>query len=155
MLIPLTRGHFAIVDPDDHDRMAAHSWWANEAAVGRFYAVRREGGRLIYMHRVLMGADRGSVVDHADGNSLNNARSNLRITTQKLNSCNTRRGVGASGFRGVTQTRSGRWRARIGLNGAHQSIGTYDTALEAAMARDAAATAHFGEFAVLNSKGEQ
>lgn len=49
--------------------------------------VRDENGRRVtqYLHRVIMNALPGFVVDHLNGDGLDNRRGNLRVTTQKEN----------------------------------------------------------------------
>ena len=99
-----------------------------------------------------MQAPDGMVVDHIDGNSLNNRRSNLRICTPRQNTANrakTRNGT--SRFKGVHFcTRDRKWRAQIGVDGARRFIGDFDDEVEAARAYDRKAAELFGEFAYLN-----
>lgn len=79
-----------------------------------------------YLHRLIMDAPSHLVVDHINGNTLDNRKVNLRLITQaqnqqnkiKLESRNT------SGYRGVSRNseRSG-WRARLKLNGNEICVG--------------------------------
>jgi len=82
----------------------------------------------------------GMVVDHIDGNQLNNSRSNLRICTQGNNAKNRR------GAANVVE-RHGRWRAGITHNQVCMWFGTYDTKEEAQAVVDAKKRELFGEFA--------
>ncbi len=91
------------------------------------------------LHRLVFGAEAGEVIDHIDGNRLNNQRSNLRRTTHQGNAQNLQ---GAQknnrlGLRGVWQCRkTGRYRAAVTVNGKKQYAGYFESAQEAA---DAAA----------------
>lgn len=90
------------------------------------------------------------VVDHIDGNGLNNAWSNLRSCRQQQNNGNHKRlnKHNTSGFRGVTWKRDKRkWKAFINRDDRQYHLGYFDTAEAAYEAYKAAAIEHFGEFA--------
>lgn len=149
--IPVKNAGFAKVDAADFELVASRKW----------YAVTRRG--ITYaecctpvqqmMHRLVMGdAPKGMVVDHINGDPLDNRRVNLRFCTQSENSKN-RVGVSSnpSGFKGVSwKSGCGKWRARLMVNRQELALGLFDRAEDAARAYDAAAKEHFGEFAKLN-----
>ena len=106
------------------------------------------------MHRVIMDCPKGLVVDHIDGNTLNNRRSNLRICTFGENLRNQRprtNRIRKSAYKGVCwlETRQ-RWIANCGLDGKQYRSGHFRTEIEAAHAYDELAKRHHGEFASLN-----
>lgn len=158
--IMMNRGLVALVSPEDVEVINRHRWSANNKS-RKAYAIRQvhrcmcpETGKqrftTIYMHRVIIGAQPGQIVDHINGNSLDNRRENLRIATASQNAANkhpTR--PAASGFRGVYSATKG-WRAEVRVENRVIRCGTYTTPIAAAMAYDFAARQHFGEFAVLN-----
>lgn len=147
--IILTQGKIALVDDDDLALVAQHRWRAVRCSPTLWYARAElpdaEGGGSIYMHRLIMGAVRGQEVDHRNGCGIDNRRHNLRLCSHAENIAGNRRQPGRSGFRGVRADK-GRWSARYG----HTHLGMFDTAEEAARARDAAAIAAHGAFAALN-----
>lgn len=151
--IPLGRSPLvAIVDVGDLPLISELEvrWCAISAgkATGGFYAKRKEHGRTVYMHRLIAGAKPGEVVDHANGDGLDNRRVNLRVGTLSHN-CVNRRYANASGFRGVQ--RAGRaWTACIGWDGKSFRLGTFKSAEDAAEAYDRAARDMHGEFAITN-----
>lgn len=148
--IPLTRGKYSIVDAEDFEKLSKYKWTLIKRGKGE-YACRREKGRHISMHRVIMNAPDDVVVDHIDGNGLNNRRSNLRLCTKAQNSYNSRPRGGSSGYVGVTyRKRDGKYYAVIGFQGEKVHVGEFDDEIEAARARDFKALELQGEFAYLN-----
>jgi len=149
-VIPLTRGKHAYVDAEDYDRLMKHKWTALYTG-GKWYATRNDHGKCILMHREIMKAPKGKVVDHIDGNGLNNCKSNLRICTQGQNLCNSRPRGKTSVFKGVFYDKErGKYKAFVWENGATAVIGRYDDPIEAAKARDYRAVQLQGEYAYLN-----
>jgi len=150
-LIALTQGQHAIVDDNDYDRINRFKWKLVKDGK-RSYAYREMGVTVIGMHQEVLGALLGRLIDHQDGNGLNNTRSNLRYATQSQNQANRTRGKSSkssSRFKGVSLLPA-RWIARIKVNGKAIHLGTFTTEDAAARAYDAAAKLHFREFATLN-----
>jgi hypothetical protein len=136
--VPLTQGHEAVIDAQDVPLVSGWNWCAARSG-STFYAIRRDNRAktTIRMHRVIMGAAAPEVlVDHRDGNGLNNVRKNIRVATKGQNNRNVRtQARSKSGFKGVTHhAESGKWRARIRANGALVSLGLFK---DAASAHDA------------------
>lgn len=154
--IPLTRGFVAIVDDEDFDWLSQWRWCATQRP-GRGYAIRsaqcvvdgRKRGVSILMHRQILDAQPGQLVDHINGDPRDNRRANLRICTANQNSYN-RRAYGRWPYKGLNQTASGRWKAEVRAEGRRHHVGTFATAEEAARAYDEAAKRLHGEFARLN-----
>jgi hypothetical protein len=155
--IPLTRGKFAIVNAEDYERLGRFKWFASgpEKYPYAIRAIYPEKGvrRMLYLHREIMKPPEGLVVDHINGNTLDNRRSNLRLATKQQNACNMR--VNKEGctskYRGVGWHKmSKKWAARIMVNGRRIHLGLFNSEVEAAKAYDEAAKKYFGEFARLN-----
>jgi len=151
----LNKNKHALVDDEDYGWLSKYKWTAKESGGNIFYAIRRnpENGKHLYMHKVIMGNLRGFEVDHANGDSLDNRKSNLRICShkqnlrnQKLSSANT------SGYKGVYLRKdTKKWEAGIKVNQKRIVLGSFDDILDAAKAYNNAAIEYFGEFARLNS----
>ncbi len=161
-VIELTKGKFAIIDFGDLHLVDKWNWQANESRPGSglWYAIRhREKGKShIRMHREIMSAkDSDPLIDHKDGDGLNNRRSNLRWCTQSQNCANRRHGNPKSGFRGVSyNSRVKRWASVIYVKGKRIRLGHFRELMDAAKAYNNSAVKYFGTFAKLNKiEGEE
>jgi len=150
-LIPLTRGLFTIVDAKDYPVLSQYTWFA-EGTDKNYYAVRKENGKSIKMHRQIMNAPDHLVVDHIDHNGLNNRRSNLRLATLPQNSRNQRILPNkTSKYKGVHWNKANKkWTAQIKYNKKSHHLGYFSNETEAAHAYDRAARKYHAEFALLN-----
>ena len=137
-----------LVDWDDLQKIAPFHW--NVGNDG--YARATSHGRSMTMHRMLSGAKKGDLIDHLNRNKLDNRKANLRFCSPLQNTLNQPllRRDNKSGYRGVTIQHSGRFCAKINDATKYLSLGTYDTAEEAAVAYDRAAIRIFGKEAQLN-----
>jgi HNH endonuclease len=151
--VPLTLGQVAIIDADDFEKIKNYNWHAVKTG-HVFYAKRatRKKGeqRIVPMHAVIAGTPAGLCTDHIDGNGLNNRRSNLRICTHAQNQQNRITKSGENPYKGVQKNKH-LWQARIWLDGGNRHLGLFTTPEEAALAYNAAAIKHFGEYASLNA----
>lgn len=133
---------YALIDAPDADRLSQWSWYLNTLG----YVVRgyRSSGKVltIRLHREVLGLTElnRQHVDHINRDKLDNRRSNLRITPRGAGGQNKSNYVGSrSLFRGVhLHKESGKWRARLQVNGRKVSVGLFKTELEAAEAVRAA-----------------
>jgi len=154
--IRLTEGKFTIVEPQDFYKFNNFDWCA-KGSRGRVYAVRFDNnsdrGKTISLHREIMKAPAGLLVDHRNDDTLDNRRGNLRLATYSQNGCNSRidKSKASSQFRGVRfRKRAGRWVATIRYLGKKVWLGSFKNEIEAAKAYDEAAKKYHGEFARLN-----
>ena len=152
---PLTRGYVVIADPDAGEWLWGRRWFA-KTDYSTVYAecwerLKDNRRRHMSMHRFVTGASGGRrvVVDHINGNGLDNRRENLRICTNQQNQGNAKARRGSSQFKGVSR-KGNRWIAYIQFNRKFRSLGSFESEHDAALAYDAAALECFGEFAALN-----
>ncbi len=155
--IALTQGQVALVDDEDYERLTTHKWQVFRHRSGKLYAARtrtmngvKVGER---MHRVITGAGIGTLVDHINGNTLDNQKSNLRICTNSENMCNRgKQKDNTSGYKGVLFKKKHKnpWFARIKKDKIIYPLGYFNTPKEAAIAYNNKAMELHGEFARLN-----
>lgn len=144
----------ALVDAEDLPELARWRWHLLNGYVVRKVRTGPDRTVLIYLHRWLMQATPAEVVDHVNGDRLDNRRScNLRRCSQSENLAN-RAAPMPHGYRGVYPEKNGTWRAQIKVQGKSRRLGTFPAPEAAARAYDVAALAAFGRFARLNFPGE-
>jgi AP2 domain-containing protein/HNH endonuclease len=164
--IPLTQGLYALVDSKDAAAVRDFSWHLKTGgAPDKVYAQASmptvDGRkRSVLLHRWLVGARPGEIVDHRSGDTLDCRRKNLRVTSTRGNamnvthSTNQRRG----GYKGVSwNDNAGKWEAHIAAGPVNARgrrskvyLGLFTDPRKAAKAYDRAARECFGEFASLN-----
>lgn len=161
--IPLTGGCVALIDDEDYQVvMSGGRWRVQHDDAGLRYAkrhVRRAVGDYTTqrMHSLITG---WPLVDHINGDGLDNRRSNLRPASNSQNSMNRKvtAADNTSGFKGVCRHRRVRgdgWVAAITCDGTSRHLGVFEDPELAARAYDAAARELFGEFARLNFPQEE
>lgn len=158
IIVPLNRGYFTAIDEIDADLVTC-KFQVGISASTKVYAIKPStlNGKYkpLKVHRLIMERVLGrpllptELVDHADGDGLNNRRSNLRLCTKSTNAVNSkRRSDNQSGFKGVCfHPFSGLWRAYIRAEGKQVSLGYFKTPQEAHEAYKVAAVKFYGEFA--------
>lgn len=152
--IKLNLGQFALVDDEDYEYLMQWKWFATK--IGNTYYVNRNtrGKDFSFsMHRLIMNTPKSKVIDHIDGNALNNQKSNLRECSQKENLRNRKKCKdGSSNYKGVSWHKGlEKWRVRICVNYKQFHLGVFEQEKKAAEAYDAAARKYFGKFARLNN----
>ena len=154
--IPLTKGKFAIVDDEDYEELCKFKWHIcnGYAAYDPYYSGKHAAitKKTFFMHRIIANAPEGMVVDHINGNELDNRRENLRVCTHAQNRRNHAKNNAnnKSGYNGVFKAKDDRFYAYITFNYKRFHIGSYRTAKDAAIAYNKKAKELFGEFARLN-----
>lgn len=151
MLVPLTRGYFAVIDEADAEFVANRNWRA-QVLPRKVYAVTGSRAKQVYLHRALWdrwGFATCSELDHVNTDGLDNRRANLRAATHAENARNRPAlANNTSGFKGVSWvSRLRKWRASIWADGRPIHLGVFSAPEDAHAAYARAARELHGEFA--------
>lgn len=140
----------AIVDDADYEKLAHLRWYKAQSGYAGRMQKRDTQRRVQFMHHMIVARVPGKEIDHANGNRLDNRRSNLRLATRSQNNANRPMQVtgGASRYKGVCWRPHARaWKAYIKINKKQIHLGYYKVETEAALAYNRAAAELFGEYA--------
>lgn len=159
MIIYATNGQEILVD-DNIDTCFLLKKWYITVKRGTPYVYKKsrdndsKKSKSVYLHRLLIKADKGEFVDHINGNTLDNRLSNLRKCTNSQNLCNQRlRKNRINKYKGVYDTKrklKKPFTAQITLNQNIYRLGYFSSAKEAALAYNEAALKYHGQYARLN-----
>lgn len=136
-IIPLTQGLEALIDEQDVSLVNKYKWYANTVANNRekkytypcSYPYGRANG-YVYLHRFIMSPKKGEVIDHLNGNTMDNRRSNMRVCSSRENNCN--KSFHRDGkLVGAVKTKDGTFVSRIKTDGKLKYLGTHKTEYEA------------------------
>jgi hypothetical protein len=149
VIIPISRNKVTIVDASDAELVLSMGRWTANPTSNGFYARYMSTPPLasFYLHQMLMNFP-ARMIDHIDGDTLNNQRSNLRIVTPSQSVMNTTiRADNKSGHRGIFWDKNrGKWRADIKAGVHKKSLGRFDCIEDAIAAYNKAAAELFGEY---------
>jgi len=139
-----------LIDPEDYEKVKDYYWRFDgyNGYIETFIKTTR-----VPMHRFIMGAGEGDVVDHLNHDQTDNRKANLRIVTPLENAINRkRRADNTSGCTGVRRnTGCSTWTAEITVNKQRIRLGSFATFEEAVAARKAAEEKYFGAYSYDNS----
>lgn len=146
--IVLTQGKCALVDDEDFEYLMQWKWFYSDGYAGRW-----ENKKRVAMHRVLMKVKDGELVDHRNGDSLDNRKENLRVCNKQENARNCgKKAKASSQFKGVSWSKTrNKWVVRICIGESKMvHIGHFNSEIHAAMAWDLWARDIYGDFARTN-----
>jgi len=150
--------HTIFYDDEDHELVSKYKWCIIKD-YNKFYARTRirllkgkQRQKTFTMHQLLLGFPT-ELIDHVNGNGLDNTRKNIRVATNSQNSRNIppRKDKSTSSYKGVYWNKiDKKFVSRIYVDKKRISLGMYKDEIEAAKAYNDAAKKHFGEFAYIN-----
>ena len=159
------KGYKIAVDFDDFEKVLCLSWEVIKRSDTYIYFRARLRGvdpetgeklykKKVYLHRYIMGiTDPSVVVDHINGNTLDNRKDNLRVCTVAENNCNRINKRNSIGYKGVRKEGSKEkpYTARIQHKGKVYLLGSFTSPEEAHEAYCEKAKEFHGEFCRFNS----
>lgn len=147
-----------ILDDEDRYLLGDYNWCLNGGyAFTREYVKNYKKGEKrkyivvpIFLHRLVMNAVKGDIVDHINRNKLDNRRCNLRLVSSLENNMN-RANLSHKKYKGVFwHKRKNKFCAQLGVSNKRIWLGTFTDEIEAAKAYDKAANEIYGKFCYLN-----
>ena len=158
--IRLSNGQMTKVDDEDFDYLNQWKWQCSKRGYAmRSIWVKKEDGNYrhttLYLHKVLLIAPRGYLVDHANRRPLDNRKSNLRLATREQNTQNAKIRIdNTTGYKGVCWREKSRdFVAYINVNGKRVHLKTYKRVEDAISARKEAEIKYHGQFALSRNGG--
>lgn len=155
-LVPLADGQVAIIDTDVAEIVGQHNWRDNGRGYAKTHTPTCWFGKPkgMFLHHLVVGHPIGGLMtDHINGETFDNRRVNLQIITNQHNQHKQKPQLRttSSVYKGVSWNKgTGKWEARIKINGKSKYLGLYELEIQAAKAYDDSAIKLFGEFAKTN-----
>jgi HNH endonuclease len=159
--ITLKQGSITLVDDEDFEMVSKFKWSETEKghrrttyARGQVFKAGTSGMYTTSMHRFVLGLERGDglIVDHINGNGLDNRKCNLRICTLGQNAQNVSlRRNNKTGYTGVRfREERGVWVSEIRFNRKAEKLAYTRCKHLAALKYNKKAIEYFGEYAKIN-----
>lgn len=158
-IISISKGEQTLVDDEDYEILNSIKWQCFKRK--RYQKIEKYARTTIQvdkkkvsllMHRVIMGDPIGFLVDHINGNTLDNRKSNLRLVNNSQNLMNSEpRKNCSSKYKGVSfDSNTGKYKAQIQINKKRTHLGLFENELEAAICYNENALKYYGEYARIN-----
>lgn len=144
--------NYTIIDKEDYEKVKDYCWYErpDHYVLAPFTKNKRKKGYSIHarLHRLIMNAPKNKMVDHINGNPLDNRKCNLRICTSAQNSRNAKMNCNnTSGYKGIYWVEKlHKWRAEIKINYVKKNLGVFSEITDAIDARKKAEIKYFGEY---------
>lgn len=137
-----SKGEKFLFDKEDYYKIKKYTWYFD--SLGYLKAANED----LKMHRVVMNAQKGDIVDHIFHNKNDNRKAKLRIVTNSQNQMNkviSRNNT--SKYKGISwhKTKS-KWIAQIGVEGKLIYLGIFSDLQDAIRVRQDAEVKYFGEY---------
>lgn len=149
--ILLTQDLYSIIDLDDFEKVKLYKWFAHKNKNSVYVETNMiKNGKYttVKLHRFLMNCPFDKIIDHIDGNGLNNCKSNLRICNHSQNNMNKRIPItNTSGFKGVSYyKKTNNWTSQLMIKKKTLYFGRFIEPEEAYLVYLLACIFYFGEF---------
>jgi len=153
--IELSNGQHALIEARDSFRVRRYRWYATKLKKNHSqYAQAEIRGKRVYMQHLILKPKPPLVVDHIDGNGLNNSRTNLRYSTKSQDQYNRPGWIRRNTFKGIFKARYRKWECRISVAGEQFYLWTGRPKIHVARLYDYYARKYQGKFAYTNFKSQ-
>jgi hypothetical protein len=126
--ISLTGDKFTLVDDEDFEYLNQFNWFADKhrTKIRDVFNVKTNINRkIVLMHRLIMNPKKDLIVDHINGDNLDNRKTNLRIVTHRQNDQN-KHYKRTSKYPGVNWSKQNKkWLAQIWIDGKNKYLGSF------------------------------
>lgn len=140
----------ALIDKEDTEKCKKHHWNITDGYLAYSYIANKKESSL-RIHRYLINVPEDKIVDHINGDPLDNRKCNLRICTKLENAWNrTTNKDSKTGYKGITLTKWNTYEVSIAYKGNKIYLGAYKIKKDAIEARRKAELKYFGEYSYLN-----
>jgi hypothetical protein len=134
-------GYIVLLDNEDHFALKQYRWYAvriDKNPNSALYAVRYSKGKTVSLHREIMQTPKDMVVNHANHNTLDCQRRNMRNCTHAENGRDCVKQNTTSKYIGVSWIkRYNKWKAARRRDGKKYDLGRFNNEDEAAIAYNA------------------
>lgn len=148
--IKLPSGDIAKVSKSDMDSVSGYKWYVRTYPNSKYVRSSEvdSSKKTVLMHHVILGKPpKGYVVDHINGNGLDNRRENLRFVTRSQNAMNARGKINSKTAKGVSYcNKHKKYRARITKDYKTHFIGYFETENQAVAAYNSCANKMFSGY---------
>ena len=145
------------IDAEDLDKVLSQGWYIRKPRhIFYCYSVGK-GEKLYSLHRFILNFPNHRIIDHKDGNGLNNRKSNLRLATPSQNGANSSPSSKKKvNWKGVSYLQKKKlYLVQAGKDGVVKNFGLFKNPLLAAARYNEIAIEYHGEFARLNEFTEE
>jgi hypothetical protein len=135
-----------MIDLDDLEKVKSlnlswHTWWAKD--ISSYYCRATEyigvfngkvKAKTHYLHRVIMGDEKGKYIDHLNHDTLDNRKSNLFSTSSRINVLNRKSANknNSTGVRNVSYDKThDKYIVQMQIDGKNTRIGVFDNLIDA------------------------
>lgn len=143
---------YTLVDDEDFGYFNQWKWYFSSRGYVTHSTYNKGKVGIIYMSRLIMNVKRGEIIDHINGDKLDNRKCNLRFCTPQQNNMN--RGIqknNTSGYKGVSWNKEkNKWQSYFIFNNRKKHLGYFSDKVEAALIYNQTIQQNFKEFARLN-----
>ena len=143
------RGKSFLVDNEDYDKVKNFNWHLSYYGYPRTQISKKK----VLVHRLILGAKVGDLIDHKNRDTLDNRKINLHFCNSRQNQVNQKIRIdNKSGYKGVSwYSHKKKWVAELCLFGKKVFCKQFDTKEDAARAYNENAVKYHGDICYLNN----